>query len=39
MIKYVTYRLLYGIAYLLSLLPLRVHYLLSDGVFLFLYYI
>ena len=39
MIKKVTYCLLYGVAYLLSLLPLSVHYLLSDVVFLFLYYI
>ena len=33
------YYLVYGVTYLLSLLPLRVHYFLSDGIYLFIYYI
>ena len=39
MIKKFTYYLLHGVVYLLSLLPFRVLYLLSDGIFLLVYYI
>ncbi|MBO4907501.1 MAG: lysophospholipid acyltransferase family protein [Bacteroidaceae bacterium] len=35
----VTYHLLYGVTYMLSLLPLWVHYVFSDIAFLLLYYI
>ena len=33
----ITYRLLYGVWYLLSLLPFRVHYLLSDLLYIIIY--
>lgn len=33
------YRLLYGIVYTLSLIPFRLLYLLSDGIFILVYYI
>ena len=35
--KKATYCLLYGFWYLMSLLPLRIHYLLSDAIYLLLY--
>lgn len=35
----IIYRLLYGTIYTLSLLPFRLLYLISDGIFLFVYYI
>ncbi|WP_044109083.1 lysophospholipid acyltransferase family protein [Xylanibacter brevis] len=37
--KRLSYHLLYGIAYSLSLLPLCVHYVLSDCIFLIVFYI
>src|ERR1700733_11954386 len=33
------YYLLYGLLYLVSLLPMRLLYLLSDGIYLFVYYV
>lgn len=39
MIKKTTYYLLYGLAYMLSLLPFRVLYLLSDGIYGVVYYV
>lgn len=39
MIKKISYRLLYAIVYLLSLLPLRIHYVFADAIFPLLYYI
>lgn len=35
----ITYYLLYGICYTVSLLPLRALYVLSDGIYLILYYL
>lgn len=35
----ISYRLIYGIGYLISLLPLWVLYLLSDGIFVILYHV
>jgi len=39
MMKKLSYRLLHAAVYALSLLPLRLHYVLSDAVFLLVYYI
>ena len=39
MMKKIAYYLLYGFVYSLSLLPFRVLYLISDGIFLLIYYI
>lgn len=39
MIKKIAYYLLYGLAYTLSLLPFRVLYLLSDGIYGVVYYV
>ena len=39
MMKNLSYRLLYSVAYLLSLLPFQVLYVLSDGLFVLVYYI
>ena len=39
MMKKLSYHLLHGTAYVLSLLPLRLHYVLADAAFLLLYYI
>lgn len=39
MIKKTTYYLLYGLAYMLSLLPFRVLYFLSDGIYGVVYYV
>jgi Kdo2-lipid IVA lauroyltransferase/acyltransferase len=33
------YRIVYGLLYLLSMLPLRILYILSDGIYFLLYYI
>ena len=33
------YYLVYGVLWLFSLLPLRIHYVISDGVFLIVYYL
>ena len=35
----ILYYLLYGICYAVSLLPLRVLYVLSDGLYLIFYYV
>ena len=37
--KQILYLLLYGFWWLLSLLPLRVHYVISDGLYLFVYHV
>ena len=37
--KKLLYRILYAVVYLLSLLPLRIHYVFADAVFPLLYYI
>ena len=37
--KKILYTILYGLTYALSLLPLRVHYVLSDVIFLLVYHV
>ena len=37
--KEIGYKILYGATYALSLLPLRVHYAIADGLYLVIYYI
>ena len=39
MMKRITYYLLYGLVYALSVLPFRLLYLLSDGLYLLVYYL